>query len=897
MKLLSGQRFLLQNEKEFAYVKAGKVEVYAVTRNKSEFRQMILMTLEEGGAAFPALDEFKKIDVQIYAVEDSEIEIAPIKNFSVAEILPLMQNWFYKLVEISWLQLMAQRGDDILKRWQAGNFYTDSSGNIEDLEIAFRNNEQIFAMLLGVRFSSEDKKLSARMEVRARQKQRLIEESISNLLGEEIPAAEEISDFGKLEEATFIVRHIAQAFSMPTENISIHLNFTKKLDQLGLIRRLMQKGNMQMRLVTLTKNWYTQDSGVLIGYFGAQKELAAIIPTSPEKYKIITKTNPQGVEVTAEIAPSIDKDAFACYAGFPARKLKILDLWKFMLNQCWKNDYRTIIIVSFIAGLVPLVMPLITETVFHDIIPILDRRGLVTVTQVIMVTSFTTAALSIVRTIAMMRISTKLDMATEAALWSRLLNLPEKFFRQFQAGELANRMAGISAVKSVVNGGFVATLFNTIFSFWSLFLMCYYSLKLTAAAIAVWLVWCLVTAFIYRRVIGFQRNLINAENKEAGLLLQIFTGLAKFRVHGAEENAYNLWSKVFGETWKWNLKLRWQANYNEIISSVQPFILSMLLYYIAVYGMNEVSADGKIIASGIGYAQFLAFSAAYSSFNGTLNSLIPLVGQFFTIQPHIENLKPLLEEEPEVTDEKVDAEILSGALEVSHLTFAYAENKPNVLNDISFKVSAGENLAIVGKSGCGKSTLVRLLLGFEKPKSGAIFFDGQNLAEMNLASVRSQMGVVLQNGQLMTGDIFTNIVGTKNLTQEDAWRAAEEASIADDIRAMPMEMQTVISEGSSNISGGQRQRILIARALAAKPAILIFDEATSALDNRAQAVVTESIKKLNVTRIVIAHRLSTIRDCDKIIVMDKGKITESGTFEELVERGGLFAKLVKRQVT
>ena len=336
--------------------------------------------------------------------------------------------------------------------------------------------------------------------------------------------------------------------------------------------------------------------------------------------------------------------------------------------------------------------------------------------------------------------------------------------------------------------------------------------------------------------------------------------------------------------------------------------------------MNEVSADGKIIASGIGYAQFLAFSAAYSSFNGTLNSLIPLVGQFFTIQPHIENLKPLLEEEPEVTDEKVDAEILSGALEVSHLTFAYAENKPNVLNNISFKVSAGENLAIVGKSGCGKSTLVRLLLGFEKPKSGAIFFDGQNLAEMNLASVRSQMGVVLQNGQLMTGDIFTNIVGTKNLMQEDAWRAAEEASIADDIRAMPMEMQnalhklhlpnkrddirampmemqTVISEGSSNISGGQRQRILIARALAAKPAILIFDEATSALDNRAQAVVTESIKKLNVTRIVIAHRLSTIRDCDKIIVMDKGKIAESGTFGELVERGGLFAKLVKRQVT
>ena len=421
--------------------------------------------------------------------------------------------------------------------------------------------------------------------------------------------------------------------------------------------------------------------------------------------------------------------------------------------------------------------------------------------------------------------------------------------------------------------------------------MCYYSLKLTAAALAVWFVWFIVIGFIYRRVISFQRNLIAASNKESGLLLQIFTGLSKFRVHGSEEQAYYLWSKVFGETWNWNLKLRWQANYNSIIGSVQPFILTMLLYHIAVYGMGEGPNQG------IGYAQFMAFQAAFTTFNGSLGALIPLVAQFFTIQPHIDNLKPILEEEPETTDEKTDAEILTGAMEISHLTFSYGEDKPNILNDISFSVAAGENLAIVGKSGCGKSTLIRLLLGFETPKSGAIYYDGQDLADLNLPSVRSQMGVVLQNGQLMAGDIFTNIVGTTSLTQDDAWRAAEEASIADDIRQMPMGMQTYISEGSSNISGGQRQRILIARALAARPSILIFDEATSALDNRAQAIVTESISKLNVTRIVIAHRLSTIIDCDRIIVMDKGKIAESGTFEELVALGGIFSNLVKRQLT
>ena len=231
------------------------------------------------------------------------------------------------------------------------------------------------------------------------------------------------------------------------------------------------------------------------------------------------------------------------------------------------------------------------------------------------------------------------------------------------------------------------------------------------------------------------------------------------------------------------------------------------------------------------------------------------------------------------------------------LSFAYDDDLPNVLNDINFKVSAGEHVAIVGKSGCGKSTLIRLLLGFEKPEKGAIYYDGQDLEDLNLASVRVQMGIVLQNGQIMAGDIFTNIIGTSSLTQDDAWQAAEAAGLADDIRKMPMGMNTVISEGSTNISGGQRQRILIARALAAKPSIIVFDEATSALDNRTQNIVTESLDKMHSTQIIIAHRLSTIRNCDKIIVMDNGRIVEIGTFDELSNIGGLFSDLIKRQQT
>lgn len=266
-----------------------------------------------------------------------------------------------------------------------------------------------------------------------------------------------------------------------------------------------------------------------------------------------------------------------CYAGFPARALKVFDLLKYMFNACRKADYKTVLATSFIAGMIPLATPIITETIFQDIIPILDRQGLATVTQALMVTSFTMAALSIVRSIAVMRISTKIEISAEAALWIRLLTLPTKFFRRYTVGELASRMGGMSVIKGLISGNFVGTVFGFIFSFWSVFLMCYYSLKLTLAAIGIWIIYSVFVFFVYRRVIEFNRKIIACRNKTAGTVQQIFAGLSKFRVQGAEEQAYQLWARDSGEQWNWELKLRWQNNYTSIISSIQPFILTMLL--------------------------------------------------------------------------------------------------------------------------------------------------------------------------------------------------------------------------------------------------------------------------------------------------------------------------------
>lgn len=191
---------------------------------------------------------------------------------------------------------------------------------------------------------------------------------------------------------------------------------------------------------------------------------------------------------------------------------------------------------------------------------------------------------------------------------------------------------------------------------------------------------------------------------------------------------------------------------------------------------------------------------------------------------------------------------------------------------------------------------MRLLLGFETPQSGVVSYDGRDLSRLDVRSLRRNIGVVLQNGKLFGGSIYDNIsISEPGLSLDDAWHAAELAGVADDIHMMPMGMQTIISEDGGGVSGGQRQRLMIARALAPKPKILMFDEATSALDNVTQRTVSESLDALDCTRLVIAHRLSTIRQCDRIVVPDKGRIAEDGTYDELVSAGGLFAELVSRQ--
>ena len=312
----------------------------------------------------------------------------------------------------------------------------------------------------------------------------------------------------------------------------------------------------------------------------------------------------------------------------------------------------------------------------------------------------------------------------------------------------------------------------------------------------------------------------------------------------------------------------------------------VLFYWLNRYG------SGALLSTGA----FLAFNAAYANLHAAVFQMVPTLQTVAMAVAYVDRIKPILKQVPEVDTGKSDPGQLSGKIEVSHLTFRYDAQGPVILNEISLRIEPGSFVAVVGPSGSGKSTIIRLLLGFERPASGTIYYDDQDLAELDVSTVRRHMGVVLQGGNILAGDIFTNIIGSHPLTLADAWEAAGLAGLDEDIRQMPMGMHTVIMEGAATLSGGQRQRLMIARAIATRPRILIFDEATSALDNRTQAVVAESLRNLKATRLVVAHRLSTIQDADHIFVLDRGRIVESGNYSQLIDRDGLFRRIARRQI-
>ena len=465
----------------------------------------------------------------------------------------------------------------------------------------------------------------------------------------------------------------------------------------------------------------------------------------------------------------------------------------------------------------------------------------------------------------------------------RLLSLPPDFFKDYSAGELSNRAQYINGLCSELANMVLSTGLTSLFSLVYISQIFIYAPALVTPALLITLLTLLVTILQVLGQMKINRQRMELASKESGMSYQLIAGIQKIRLTGAERRAFAKWGVLYSKGAELTYNPPMFLKVASVITTAISLVGTLVMYAAAV-------------RSGVSVAEYYAFNSAYGMVNSAFMALAGIAAGLAQVRPILDMARPILDAEPEVAEDKLVLTRLSGGIELNNVTFRYAEDMPAILDDLSLKIRPGQYVAIVGKTGCGKSTLMRIMLGFEKPQKGAVYFDGRDIQKIDLKSLRRKIGAVMQNGKMFTGDIFSNItISAPWLTLDDAWEAAEVAGLAEDIRAMPMGMRTLISEGQGGISGGQRQRLLIARAVAPKPRILMFDEAISALDNLTQRQVSEALDRMKCTRIVIAHRLSTIRQCDRIIYLDKGKIIEDGSYEELIARNGAFAELVARQ--
>ncbi|ACV61833.1 ABC transporter related [Desulfofarcimen acetoxidans DSM 771] len=654
-----------------------------------------------------------------------------------------------------------------------------------------------------------------------------------------------------------------------------------------LLGNIANASHIRTRQVALKGEWYKQDNGPLLAYLEEDNRPVALLPLSPSQYRLHDPAGKTIMTVDEQIAARVKPFAVAFYRPFPNKALSLRDILTFGLENCWKRDLATVLLMGLLGGLLGMVIPIATGIVFDTIIPGGDKAQLLQIAFVLVAGALAGFLFQLTRSLAMLRLEGRMDGAVQAAVWDRLLSLPVPFFKEYTSGELAMRAMGISQIRKLLSGVVITTIISSLFSVFNFGLLFYYNFRLAGVATVLIVMAVVVDAIFQFSQIRCRRQGVDISNKIAGLVLQLIGSVAKLRVAGAEKRAFYLWSRQFTGLRNIIFKSRILVNRLAVFDSVFPIITSIVIFYFLVGVEHNTMGAGNFVAFNSALTSFITATVALFQSFSSINEIIPLY----------EKVKPILQALPEYDDSKSDPGELTGAIEVSHVSFRYKQEAPLVIDNVSLQIQAGEYIGIVGTSGSGKSTLFRILLGFEKPESGQVFYNGQALDNLDIRSVRRQLGVVLQNGQLMSGDIFTNIVGANiYLTMDDVWEAVRMAGLEQDIKAMPMGMHTVVSEGVATLSGGQRQRLLIARAIVNRPKIIYFDEATSALDNRSQSIVSESLDRLRATRVVIAHRLSTVIKCDRIIVLDKGKVIENGSYEHLMERGGAFAELAKRQL-
>ncbi|MEV8310811.1 NHLP bacteriocin export ABC transporter permease/ATPase subunit [Streptomyces flavidovirens] len=684
------------------------------------------------------------------------------------------------------------------------------------------------------------------------------------------------------DDATFAVcRRVAEAAGItltePPKGGAVN-------DRVTPVERIALVSRVRTRAVRLDGRWWRTDSGPLVGHRAKSGAPVALL-WRRGRYEAVNPASGMRIRIGKDNADDFEPRAVMFYRPLPERPMTPWSLLRFSLRDT-RVDMRNLLLSGLVTVGLGGLVPIATGQVLGVYVPNAESGLIVQVSLAVMITSIVTASFMLLQNLTILRMEGRIEATLQPAVWDRLLRLPTSFFAARSTGELASAAMGISAIRRVLSGlGPVAVQASTVGAM-NVALLFWFSVPLALAAIAMLVVIGGVFLAMGLWQVRWQRRLVELGNKLNNQAFQTLRGLPKLRVAAAESFAYAAWAREFARSRELQQRAGRIKNLTTVLDAVYLPLCSLIMFMLLAG-----PARGSMSAGA-----FLTFSTAVTMLLTSVTQLTGALISVAAVLPMFEQIKPVLDEAPEVRGASAQPGTLSGAIEARKLSFRYTDDGPLVLDDVSLEVRPGEFVAIVGPSGCGKSTLLRLLIGFDKPVSGSVLYDGQDLAALDQAAVRRQCGVVLQNAQPLSGSILDCISGAEVFSPEEVWEAAEMAGLAEDIRRMPMGLHTMISGGGA-ISGGQRQRLMIAQALVRRPRVLFFDEATSALDNETQRIVMESTRRLSAGRLVIAHRLSTVMDADRVIVMADGRIVEQGPPAQLLaDTGGRLHELVRRQL-